>query len=78
MMTDTTPNSQTDSSLQKLIQNPVEHLRWSFCENSELLKSIYYFRKKCPSKMLDWVLNMPLGLQLITDRLIESLFIARK
>ena len=31
-----------------------------FCENSQRLKAVYYFGKKFPSKMVDWVLDTPL------------------
>ena len=34
---------------QTLIQNPVMHLRWSFCEYNQQLLAVNYFQKTIPS-----------------------------
>ena len=43
--------------MEKSIPNPDKHLRWTktFCENSERLKAVDYFRKNAPS--FEWILN---------------------
>ena len=47
--------------IQRRIQNPVNHLRWSFLyKNSKQLKTVKYFFKKAPSQIFGWVRNTPL------------------
>ena len=37
---------------QKLVRDPVKHLRWNFLQNIYLLKNINYFRKKLLTRCL--------------------------
>ena len=44
------------------IQNPVEHLRWTFLWKQLTTESFYLFSQITLSQMFDWVLNIPLSL----------------
>ena len=46
---------------QRRIKNPVKHLRWSFFPKIiNGFQPLYFFFKKGPLQMFDWVLNAPL------------------
>ena len=60
--------------IQRSIQNPVNHLRWSFLYgNSKQLKTVNYFFKKAPSQIFVWVRNTPLiWMYLVSFRSVSS------
>ena len=58
--------------MQKHIQNPVKHLRWSFfLEYGQKLKAIYYFHKNSVKRILNTTLECILSWKRITGKLIK-------
>ena len=60
--------------IQRRIQNPVNHLRWSFLYgNSKQLKTVNYFFKKAPSQIFVWIRNtLPIWMYLVSFRSVSS------
>ena len=51
---------------QRQIQDSVKHQSWSFCAKKSTAKSCYLFLQKAPSQMIDWILNVPLMMNVAT------------
>ena len=49
-----------ETYIQRRIQNPVKHLRWSFLKKQLTAESHLLFFQKAPSCVFDWVLHTPL------------------
>ena len=69
-------NHSDQKETQKRIQNPVEHLRWSFSRKQLMALSRQLFSQKAPSQIFNWVLNMLLILihEFMVTLLISLLF----
>ena len=63
LLTEKFPEFCQLGELRCLIEVCLEPIKTSttevFCENSQRLLDVNYFRKKAPSSMLDWVLHTP-------------------
>ena len=54
--------------IQRCIQNPVEHLRWSILHKSLKTFNLELNLQKAPSYMFQWVLNTPQRCSLFHER----------